>query len=133
MKIFALVAIAVLTANFANAATNIKLSCKVEMEGERTDDISNPSVSFDADKGYKDLDIDVYGSKVNVTVSTYMSADGKTCGEEVNQICVRLRGSAFCTGQPEAVIYPTDRYAQPGDRTTISCSVSGDIKRPCSN
>ena len=121
----------VLISNTAFASTNLTLACKVVIEGERTNDVSNPSVSFDAAKEYKALSFDIYGSKISVSATFFTSADGQTCGHEVEQICARLKGSTFCTQQPEATVYSTGKYAQPGDRASIKCELSGDVTGTC--
>lgn len=125
------VALSFVLANTAMASSKLTLSCKVETVAERTDDISTPSVSFDADQGYKSLSFEVYGSEILVTPTLSMSADGKTCSNIVQDICVKLNGSSFCTTKAEAVLYPTDEYAQLGDRTTIKCKMKGDLSFPC--
>lgn len=126
-----ILALTFLTSTVTLAATSITLSCKVVTEGERTSDISTPTVTFDAEKGYKDLSFKVYNSEVAVSTSFYMTADGKKCGHQVNQICVEQKGSAFCTTNPEATMYPTGKFAQAGDRTSIVCKIKGGAAGPC--
>ena len=120
-----------LTSSVTLATTNITLSCKVIAEGERTSDISTPTVTFDSEKGYKNLGFKVYNSEVSVSTSFYMTADGKKCGHKVNQICVEQKGSAFCTVNPEATMYATDKFAQAGDSTSIICKIEGGAAGPC--
>jgi hypothetical protein len=113
------------------ASNTLTIKCNVRVEGERSDVTTSPSITFDAEKGYKNLSFDVYGSKVSVTSTFFMSNDGKTCGNKVDQICVNLKSSVFCSDKPIATLYPTDRYAQPGDRASVECSLIGLKTFPC--
>ncbi len=113
------------------AVSNVTIECKEFAQGEGTQNTMVHKISFDADKGYKTLSFPVYGSTLKVTASFYMSQDGKTCGHSVDQICVSLPGSSFCTNKAEATLFPTDRYAQPGDSTHVVCSLPGQREMPC--
>ncbi len=135
MKLFkssflAVIAVLILSVS-ASAETKITIECKENFQAERTDEVIPHSITFDADKGYKPLSFNVYGSKLTVSASYYMKANGKVCGHSVDQICVSLKGSSFCTNKAEATLYPTDRYAQPGDRTSVKCSIPGNKEFAC--
>lgn len=127
-----LIALTLLIGNLSFASTNLTITCKVETVGERTDDVNTKNISFDADKSYKNLNFRVYGSEITVGATTYMSEDGKTCGQTLQGICVSLKGSTFCSEGNSSRIYPTDKFAQAGDSTTISCQLLGGEPAPCS-
>ena len=124
-------ALTFLASDVSLATTNITLTCKVTAEGERSSDVTIPKVTFDSEKGYKYLSFKVYNSEVAVSTSFYMTADGKKCGHKVSQICVEQKGSAFCTANPEATMYPRDKFAQAGERTSIICKIKGGAAGPC--
>jgi hypothetical protein len=137
MKFLMMVMMSLFIGHSAFAATNLTISCDVEVQGERTDDTTTSSVTFDADQGYKDLTLNVYDSPVKVSANLYMSANGKTCGHELS-ICVPMSSapdssssSDFCTDKSDATIFPTDATAQSGDRTYIKCSLAGGQAAAC--
>lgn len=115
----------------ASAGSQLTMICKENHQSERIDRDVEHKVTFDADKGYKNLEFNVYGSTLTIAASFYMKEDGITCGHSVDRICVSLKGSTFCTEQAEATLYPTGKYAQSGDRTFISCSIPNNKEFKC--
>ena len=137
MKLLMLVMMSTFVGQSAFAVTPLTISCDVEVQGERTDDTTTSAISFDADRGCQELALTVYNSPVRVSANFYMSANGKTCGHELS-ICVPMSvgtGSSssadFCADKSDATIYPTDSYAQVGDRTYIKCSLTGGETAAC--
>jgi hypothetical protein len=130
MKFIVLLMTSILVGQSAFALTNLTISCDVELLGERTDETTTPSITFDADKGYRDLVLDVYGSDVTVSANLYMNPDGKTCGHDLS-ICTATASGEFCSGKPEATVYPSN--GQVGDLTLIRCELKGGEPAPCRN
>ena len=92
-------------ATAAKAATNISLICKVETFGERTDDVVEEKISFDAVKGYKTLKFVADGQRLQAEVIS--SLDTKK----------------------NLTVYGPNAF-QPGNYTTVSCRTEGDISQP---
>lgn len=115
----------------ASAKNNITVSCEITKVDERSSTPTTKSLTFDTDKGYKKLSLVIYGSKVEVSSSLYLSADGKTCGNMITDICVGLSNSSFCTDKTTARLYPQSESSQPGDETFIDCKIVDNKEFEC--
>lgn len=106
------------------APLNMTIKCQVINEYEQGSNESNPEISFDANKGYKSLEIGpIYGLQVRTFVTQGLEVDSDKSTYAVQSICVHAKGADVCSGSASMTLYPNDRYAQPGDRTEINCKL----------
>jgi len=117
------------TVSTLRAETNITIQCDEYYQAERINKVIPHTLTFDADKGYKNLQFEVYGSKLTASASFFMEDDGKMCGHSLDQICVSLKHSTFCTEKAEAKLYPSN--GQPGDSTQVKCTILNNKTFPC--
>lgn len=114
------------------AGPQLTVKCDVEEVGERTDSVSHPQVSFDAAARYPSLNLEFYDMKVSVGVTFTMDTRTQMCSHSVDQICLDTEKGSFCTSGPQAVLYPSEANGgQVGARTSLSCSLVGDVPKPC--
>lgn len=100
------------------------IKCHVSEEFEQGSKQSDPSITFDANKQYKSLNLGkIYGISVSTSVTQGLKADSDESTYEIDRICANGRGANICSGNSRMTLYPNDKYAQPGDRTSIECKL----------
>jgi len=111
----------------AKAETNLTIVCKVETFGERTDDVVQEKISFDADKGYKTLKFVADGQALTASIVSSTNFEKNISEDKIVSLCITTKRATSCT-ESDLTVYGDNAY-QPGNYTTVSCHTEGDNSR----
>jgi hypothetical protein len=131
MKTLTIILSSLLISTAAVATRNLQIVCSLTEEAERVYDTSTVTgnIQLPTDSSRQTpIKFEVYGGKVAVYAQLAPRKDNTLCEYKTALICLQSGYTDMCQ-ENEVMFMPEG--GQVGDRTTVNCTIRGDVSKSC--